>query len=391
MTNQPVQELLIYRWVTGFFSTPGDLTRELSQGGVVCDGGCQYLAVLTRIDHYRYQRQRLGMEKMYQLKTALLALCGRLFPQGYSCMGSDTYAVTILTRRGMIHPDAWEEAVLALRQALQAEFGVTLTVGVGTRAASAAAVPESVRNAYIAARYRMVFGPAQTIRYEDISMRVGVSPAYPDDEIKQLLRSFERGDPAEFERRLTNLFSIIYSQSVQFGLAAAGHLLMELYRCLPPDAQAGCDVVGIYTQLNECDDFSQQLSMLRSFGLAAIDNQQKGAVPSAKRKEQLDGILAYIHENYRHPDLSMTSIAEHAALSANTVRLLFREHGLASPKDYIQQLRMEEACRMLRETDLPAREIGEQVGFIDSRYFYVSFKKYSGKTAYEYRAVSTRG
>ena len=357
-------------------------------GGIPCDSGCQYLAILTRIDHYRLQRQRLGMEKIYQLKTALLDCCDRLFSDGYSCMGSDTYAVTILIQRGTIRPDAWEEPVLQIRKAILEQFDVTMTVGIGTRAVSAASVPESVRNAYIAARYRMVFGPAQTIRYEQISMRVGVAPVYPEEEIKCVLRAFEKGDSAEFEKRLTNLFSVCYSQSVQFGLAAAEHLLMEMYRCLPPDVQTNSDIVGIYTQLGECDHFSQQLSMLRSFGLNAIDSREKVNISSAKRKEQLDGILSYIHENYKYSDLSMTSIAEHAALSANTVRMLFREQGLASPKDYIQKLRMEEACRLLRETDFPAREIGEQIGFIDSRYFYVSFKKYTGKTAYEYRADS---
>lgn len=303
-------------------------------------------------------------------------------------MGSDTYAVTILVRRGMIRPDVWEDAVLQLRKAIREQLDVTLTVGIGTRTASVAAVPERVRNAYIASRYHMVFGPAQIVRYEEISMRVGIAPVYPEEEIKSMLRAFEQADSAEFERRLTYLFSVCYSQSVQFGLAAAGHLLMELYRCLPPDVQTTCDIVGIYTQLDECDDFSQQLAMLLSFGLNAIESREKESLPYSKRKEQLDDILVFIHENYKLPDLSMTSIAEHAALSANAVRMLFREHGLASPKEYIQKLRMEEACRMLQKTDLPAREIGEQIGFIDSRYFYVSFKKYAGKMAYEYRAAS---
>ena len=47
---------------------------------------------------------------------------------------------------------------------------------------------------------------------------------------------------------------------------------------------------------------------------------------------------------------------------------------------------MECACRLLETTDLSAREIGERVGFVESRYFYQVFKKYTGKTAFEYRA-----
>ena len=53
MPDRKTDEVLVYRWITGFFSTPGDLSRELRMGGIPCDSGCQYLAILTRIDHYR--------------------------------------------------------------------------------------------------------------------------------------------------------------------------------------------------------------------------------------------------------------------------------------------------------------------------------------------------
>ena len=173
---------------------------------------------------------------------------------------------------------------------------------------------------------------------------------------------------------------------MQFGLIAAGHLLMELFRIMPPDMQPTCDIVGVYTQLTECEDLTQQLTVIRAFGLTAIQTRQQEDQISEKHTAQMKSILDYVHANYHQPDLSMTSIAEHAGISANTVRMLFRGSGLASPKDYIQKLRMEEACRLLRATSLTASQIGEKVGYFDSRYFYVSFKKYTGKTAYEYRA-----
>lgn len=390
MNSSSTNELLIYRWINGFFASPADLETELKNNGICCGEGYQYQALLFRIDHYRQQRQRMGMEKLYQLKTEILSLCGRLFRQGYSCIGSDTYVVTILVHQGVIRENMWSEAVDSLRKAIHQQFDVTLTVAVGTHSISASGVTESVRNAYIAARYRMVFGPEQTIHYEDISMRVGIAPLYPENESRAVLRAFERQESAEFEKQLSLLFTASYSQSVQFGLIAAEHLLMELYRVMPAELQDACDIVGIYTQLNECEDLYQQQNVLLSFGLRMIDERHKDEHPDEKRKAQMEEILEYVKENYSHPDLSMTSIAEHAGLSANTVRQLFREHGLASPKDYIQKLRMDEACRLLVETRMTAGQIGEKVGYLDSRYFYVSFKKYTGKTAFEYRAAAQK-
>ena len=212
-----------------------------------------------------------------------------------------------------------------------AQYGISLTVGIGTHAAMPAEVAESVRNAHIAARYRLVYGPGQTIRYESIAARVGQSPVYPDEEFRTVLSAFERGDSAEFERRLSVLFTACYSQSVQFGLSAVSHLLVELYRCLPPALQAEGDLVGVSTQLGECDHISQQMRIIRSFGLNAIEGRLSGAQPE-RYKDQFSVIMAYVAEHYTNPDLSITAIAEHAGLSANTVRMLFRENGLSPPQ-----------------------------------------------------------
>lgn len=173
--------------------------------------------------------------------------------------------------------------------------------------------------------------PGQTIRYESIAARVGQSPVYPDEEFRTVLSAFERGDSAEFERRLSVLFTACYSQSVQFGLSAVSHLLVELYRCLPPAMQAEGDLVGVSTQLGECDHISQQMRIIRSFGLNAIEGRLSGAQPE-HYKDQFSVIMGYVAEHYTNPDLSITALAEHAGLSANTVRMLFRENGLSPPK-----------------------------------------------------------
>lgn len=386
MSDDSLNEWLTYRWINGFYASSEDLDAGLRKIGVPCDEPYQYQALLLRMDHYRVFRQKLGVEALHRARGTLLALCREIFPEGFSCIGSDTYVVVILACPGVVRVDYWKQKTEMIREAMREQYGMTLTIGVGTRSAAASAVPESVRNAYIAAKYRLVFGAGQTIQYSDIAMRVGVAPTYPEDEIRQVLRAFQRSDTAEFEHHLNLLFSASYSQSVQFGLIAAGHLMMELFRIMPPELQATSDIVGVYTQLTECEELTQQLNVIRAFGLGAIQSRQQEDQIPEKHKAQMQDILRYVHANFHQPDLSMTSIAEHAGLSANTVRMLFRVSGLSSPKDYIQSLRMAEACRLLQETSLTASQIGEKVGYIDSRYFYSSFKKYTGKTAYEYRA-----
>jgi AraC-like DNA-binding protein len=49
-----------------------------------------------------------------------------------------------------------------------------------------------------------------------------------------------------------------------------------------------------------------------------------------------------------------------------------------SPMQYVQHLRLEEAKRLLRSTDLPIAEIAEQVGFADALYFSRLIHRESG-------------
>ena len=76
-------------------------------------------------------------------------------------METDTYITAVLVGQGYISPEALTEPVKRLRQQMDAQYGISLTAGIGTHAAMPADVAESVRNEHIAARYRLVYGPGQ--------------------------------------------------------------------------------------------------------------------------------------------------------------------------------------------------------------------------------------
>jgi AraC-like DNA-binding protein len=73
---------------------------------------------------------------------------------------------------------------------------------------------------------------------------------------------------------------------------------------------------------------------------------------------------------------------------------LFRRHLGCTPLAYVQRTQMEHAARLLATTDLPAKEIGRQVGIGDPYYFSKLFRKVRGETATAYRhraALLSRG
>jgi YesN/AraC family two-component response regulator len=78
-------------------------------------------------------------------------------------------------------------------------------------------------------------------------------------------------------------------------------------------------------------------------------------------------------------------LAEQVNLSSSHARKVFKEQTGTTISQYITNVRFEKAQEMLLHSDEPANKIGEAVGFANPNYFYLSFKKYTGKTPASFR------
>jgi AraC family transcriptional regulator len=50
---------------------------------------------------------------------------------------------------------------------------------------------------------------------------------------------------------------------------------------------------------------------------------------------------------------------------------------------------MEQAKRLLRDTDLPVGEIGVRIGFVDASHFTRAFRQETGRSPKAYRSAET--
>ncbi len=84
------------------------------------------------------------------------------------------------------------------------------------------------------------------------------------------------------------------------------------------------------------------------------------------------------------------AVSEYAAMlnkSPKTLSNLFGKISAKSPLQYIQDRIFLEAKRILRYTDKPISEIGDDLGFHDIQSFSRFFKKHAGSSPTEFRAV----
>ncbi|MDQ6417853.1 helix-turn-helix domain-containing protein [Paenibacillus sp. LHD-117] len=85
-------------------------------------------------------------------------------------------------------------------------------------------------------------------------------------------------------------------------------------------------------------------------------------------------IKSYIEEHFREP-INLKSTASHFYLNSAYLGQLFKRRYGIYFNEYLTKLRMDEAKKLLRESNLRIYEIAKQVGFNQAAYFVTQFEK----------------
>lgn len=94
--------------------------------------------------------------------------------------------------------------------------------------------------------------------------------------------------------------------------------------------------------------------------------------------------MDYIEKNYSDCDLSLHSVCSYLNISSSRFSTIFKQATGTTFMDVLIGCRMQKAKELLENTDMKNYEIAERVGFNDSHYFSIAFKKITGKTPTEY-------
>ena len=95
-------------------------------------------------------------------------------------------------------------------------------------------------------------------------------------------------------------------------------------------------------------------------------------------------IVNYCNENFQS-DLSLEALEDALHLSRYYISHLFSHKLNIRFNDYVNSLRVSEACRLLRQTELSVTDVCNSVGFNTLRTFNRSFMKQMGQSPSEYR------
>lgn len=138
---------------------------------------------------------------------------------------------------------------------------------------------------------------------------------------------------------------------------------------------------SIQTEYKSDADFSR--AVLESYmSILLVKILRKTA--SSSKNEDWKGIAEYIDENLGN-DLSLSAMSQRYFYNSSYFSRAFKEKFGASLTEYISKRRVEQAIRLLSETDMTVDDISAQIGFSSRSAFYRIFKKATGKLPSECR------
>lgn len=187
---------------------------------------------------------------------------------------------------------------------------------------------------------------------------------------------------ADFFARYYDVDNILFYTDTTGGEAQKSEKYEELRRYLAillcEAAQKGDD----YEDIIEDEILELLYYLLNNFHYLIYD--EESLKENEVQFERYNRIIKYIYSNYSNK-ISLQDIAEREYLSSHYLSHEIKNNVGYNFKDFLNLTRVEEAIKLLLDSDKTLTEISEELGFSHTRYFNKHFKKHTGLTPMQYR------
>ncbi|MGG1880049.1 MULTISPECIES: AraC family transcriptional regulator [Paenibacillus] len=205
---------------------------------------------------------------------------------------------------------------------------------------------------------------------------------------------YNAGVPHEEFSSSSEPFKLIYCgvSHVHIEGVPLGHLLPASVEPVVPCEKYAYKVESYLSEiLQECDSqvlgyetLSSNLLMSLITLLYRIIDVKHPFDPLKDKNEITVRTKQFIDKNYTR-SITLKEIADTLYVSQHYLSHLFKKELGDSPVNYLIKRRIEEAKRLLRDSDAPIHEIAFRVGYGNDKYFSMLFKKVTGQSPSAYR------
>lgn len=269
--------------------------------------------------------------------------------------------------------------------------GMDVTIGAGKSCEALGGLRQSLQSSRWMVQQRLVNGTGKVIEEQEIS---GSNLA--DSDIfynfnKDIAKAFDSLDIGEVMRVIDSLKEQLLNRD-----RITGHELLQMskevcnfYLFHMKSRKIAIEnesrLMELYnTGADDCADVESLFEFLKKTIGESFSKAAKAKLLEDNRPIRL--AKKYMREHYME-QVTLEDVSGLAGFSPSYFSALFKKETGSAFLEYLQSVRMEEAKRLLKETDLSITLLCEKVGYMDVKYFTKSFIKHTGLKPGEYRKI----
>jgi AraC-like DNA-binding protein len=98
----------------------------------------------------------------------------------------------------------------------------------------------------------------------------------------------------------------------------------------------------------------------------------------------MDRIMRSINDNIANTEFNVEALSDEVGISRAQLHRKMKEITGISTGEFIRNIRLEQAARLIKEGDINITQVAYSVGFNNQTHFSTAFKKHFGMTPSEY-------
>ncbi|MBD2847095.1 helix-turn-helix domain-containing protein [Paenibacillus sp. IB182496] len=288
--------------------------------------------------------------------------------------------------------DAGAEAAQRIRSYAASAHGISVTIGVSAIHEGLPGLETAYREAERAVQQKIYVGKGEILLYAAIvAWDSGEAPYYYPYELeKQLIDRLKQGDRAGVPPILDGLVRVIRDKKLSE--TNIRHLFYqfsgEMIKSVTATGESIDVVLGGPTHGIEDISSVHTLQEMQAYLTRLAERIMTYYADKAARihEETMERVIRFMEEHYNR-NISLDAIAEHVQLSVSYVGRLFKDKTGRTLNEYLMDLKINAAKRLLISTDLVVEEICREVGYNTVSYFTKLFKSKTGYTPGGFRRM----
>lgn len=247
---------------------------------------------------------------------------------------------------------------------------------------------ERMSESYTEALNALVYSTGSVAHADDLPIGCDYESDYPIDLERRLFDSVEKGAVESTVAAAGEYFDWMTGQ----GTDAVMNTRLKTIEFVLWAEHIAYDNGGMTYRFTDREDYlpmcfnTEDMNTLKSWFVNKMGQASQNIMSKRTEKSdsQIEAAVTYIKDNFCN-NISLDDVSRVINISPYYFSKLFKEETGEGFVEYLTRLRVEKAKELLIGTDMPMKEICQEVGYPDPNYFSRIFKKSFGVTPTEYK------